>query len=83
MSDAVDPTPSSKRTKRTYREGKAVPPKERMQAYLSRKSATHKTLSAVIRIQLKDKLVQFAQEDGITQAEMLERLIEAEIIRRS
>ncbi|EJJ2760157.1 transcriptional regulator, partial [Salmonella enterica] len=29
------------------------------------------------------KLEQFAAEEGITQAEMIERLIESEIIRRS
>ncbi|APH87167.1 replication regulatory protein RepA [Salmonella enterica] len=83
MSDAVNPATSSKKTKRPYRKGNPTPSKERQQAYLSRKSETHKALSAVIRIPLKKKLEQFAAEEGITQAEMIERLIESEIIRRS
>ncbi|MEA7931722.1 hypothetical protein ONJ16_27570, partial [Salmonella enterica subsp. enterica serovar Montevideo] len=41
---------SSKKTKRPYRKGNPIPSKERQQAYLSRKSETHKALSAVIRI---------------------------------
>ncbi|KFW97765.1 MULTISPECIES: replication regulatory protein RepA [Pectobacterium] len=82
MSNVVGSATSSKKTKRPYKKGNPVPSKERQKAYLSRKSTTHKALSAVIRIALKDRLAQFAEEAGITQAEMLERLIESEINRR-
>ncbi|EFI6798415.1 transcriptional regulator, partial [Escherichia coli] len=37
---------------------------------------------AVIQLRLKEKLSELADEDGITQAQMLEWLIESEVKRR-
>lgn len=73
-------TSSSK--KRQYRKGAPVPARERQQASLARRSSTHKAFHAVILGSLKAKLAQFAEEEGITQAQMIEKLIELEAERR-
>ncbi|MDX8135344.1 RepB family protein, partial [Escherichia coli] len=44
--------------------------------------AVHKAFHAVIQLRLKEKLSELADEDGITQAQMLEWLIESEVKRR-
>lgn len=64
-------TPSSG-TKRTYRKGNPVPARERQRASLARRSNTHKAFHAVIQARLKDRLSELADEEGITQAQMLE-----------
>ncbi|ECF8076624.1 replication regulatory protein RepA [Salmonella enterica] len=70
-------------SKRTYRKGNPVSAKERQRLSLARRSATHKAFHAIIQIRLKDKLSELADEEGITQAQMLERLIESELKRRN
>lgn len=70
-------------SKRTYRKGSPVSAKERQRLSLARRSATHKAFHAIIQIRLKDKLSELADEEGITQAQMLERLIESELKRRN
>ncbi|MGC9826588.1 transcriptional regulator, partial [Escherichia coli] len=42
----------------------------------------HKAFHAVIQARLKDRLSELADEEGITQAQMLEKLIESELKRR-
>ncbi|EAS2904287.1 transcriptional regulator [Salmonella enterica] len=69
-------------SKRTYRKGNPVSAKERQRLSLARRSATHKAFHAIIQSWLKDKLSEFADEEGITQAQMLERMIESELKRR-
>ncbi|HCB1233565.1 TPA: transcriptional regulator, partial [Klebsiella pneumoniae] len=49
---------------------------------LARRSNTHKSIHALIQIPLKEKLAQFAEEEGITQAQMIEKLIKLEAERR-
>lgn len=73
---------SSTKAKRQYNKGNPVPARERQQASLSRRSSTHKAFHAVILSSLKDKLEQLAVAEGITQAQMIERLIELESKRR-
>ncbi|MBZ7722057.1 MULTISPECIES: replication regulatory protein RepA [Klebsiella] len=82
MSQPGNAGTSSSKIKRPYRKGSPVPARERQQASLARRSSTHKAFHAVIQSSLKDKLVQFADEEGITQAQMLEKLIELEDERR-
>lgn len=82
MSQIADVVTSSLKAKRQYRKGNPVPARERQQASLERRSSTHKAFHAVILSSLKDKLEQLAVAEGITQAQMLERLIEAESERR-
>ena len=74
---------SSSGTKRAYRKGNPVPAKERQRASLDRRSKTHKAFHAVIQARLKDRLSELADEEGITQAQMLEKLIESELKRRA
>jgi primosomal protein N'' len=82
MSQAVNAVTSSSKTKRPYRKGNPVPARERQQASLARKSSTHKAFHAVILSSLKDKLEQLALAEGVTQAQMIEKLIELEAERR-
>lgn len=57
--------------------------RERQRASLARRSNTHKAFHAVIQARLKDRLSELADEEGITQAQMLEKLIESELKRRA
>ncbi|HFP1172820.1 TPA: replication regulatory protein RepA [Escherichia coli] len=82
MSQTVNAETSSSGKKRPYRRGNPVPARERQKASLARRSATHKAFHAVIHLRLKEKLSELADEDGITQAQMLEWLIESEVKRR-
>ncbi|EII7449942.1 replication regulatory protein RepA [Salmonella enterica subsp. enterica serovar Newport] len=82
MSQQVENSVTSS-SKRTYRKGNPVSAKERQRLSLARRSATHKAFHAIIQIRLKDKLSELADEEGITQAQMLERLIESELKRRN
>ncbi len=82
MSQQVENVVTSS-SKRTYRKGNPVSAKERQRLSLARRSATHKAFHAIIQIRLKDKLSELADEEGITQAQMLERLIESELKRRN
>ncbi|HAF2715623.1 TPA: replication regulatory protein RepA [Salmonella enterica] len=82
MSQQVENAVTSS-SKRTYRKGSPVSAKERERLSLARRSATHKAFHAIIQIRLKDKLSELADEEGITQAQMLERLIESELKRRN
>ena len=82
MSQSVDAVTSSTKSKRAYRKGNPVPPRERQKASLERRSDTHKALHAVILSSQKEKLETLASEEGITQAQMLEKIIENEFERR-
>ncbi|ELD2083785.1 replication regulatory protein RepA [Enterobacter hormaechei] len=82
MSHSVSSDVSSSKSKRTYRKGNPMPPKERQKASLERRSDTHKALHAVILSSQKEKLEILASEDGLTQAQMIEMIIENEFERR-
>ncbi|EPZ5666982.1 TPA: replication regulatory protein RepA [Klebsiella pneumoniae] len=82
MSQVVNVITSSQKTKRPYRKGNPVSANERQKASLARRSNTHKSIHALIQIPLKEKLAQFAEEEGITQAQMIEKLIKLEAERR-
>ena len=83
MSQTENAVTSSSGTKRTNRKGNPVQPRERQRASLARSSNTHKAFHAVIQARLKDRLSELADEEGITQAQMLEKLIESELKRRA
>ncbi|EOQ6377777.1 replication regulatory protein RepA [Escherichia coli] len=83
MSQTENAVTSSSGNKRAYRKGNAVPARERQRASLARRSNTHKAFHAVIQARLKDRLSELADEEGITQAQMLEKLIESELKRRA
>ncbi|PJZ02883.1 transcriptional regulator [Pantoea rodasii] len=82
MSQSASSEASSSKSKRTYRKGNPLPPRERQKASLERRSDTHKALHAVILNSQKEKLETLASEEGLTQAQMLEIIIENEYKRR-
>ena len=83
MSQTENAVTSSSGNKRAYRKGNPVQARERQRASLARRSNTHKAFHAVIQARLKDRLSELADEEGITQAQMLEKLIESELKRRA
>ena len=83
MSQTENAVTSSSGNKRAYRKGNPVPARGRQRASLARRSNTHKAFHAVIQARLKDRLSELADEEGITQAQMLEKLIESELKRRA
>ncbi|WP_072034408.1 replication regulatory protein RepA [Pantoea rodasii] len=82
MSQSASSEASSSKSKRSYRKGNPIPPRERQKASLERRSDTHKALHAVILNSQKEKLEALASEEGLTQAQMLEIIIENEYKRR-
>ncbi|MDW9200292.1 RepB family protein [Escherichia coli] len=81
MSQTVNAETSSS-GKSDLTEGESCSCERTTKASLARRSATHKAFHAVIQLRLKEKLSELADEDGITQAQMLEWLIESEVKRR-
>jgi regulator of PEP synthase PpsR (kinase-PPPase family) len=75
MSQVVNAVTSS--SKRPYRKGNPVSAAERQQKAVARKS-THKEVRVFVRDKLKNQLQIMCENEGITQAEMIERLIERE-----
>ncbi|MGG6101251.1 MULTISPECIES: replication regulatory protein RepA [Pantoea] len=82
MSQSTSLNAATGKSKRVYRKGNPMPPKERQKASLERRSDTHKSLHAVILSSQKEKLEALASEEGLTQAQMLELIIENEFERR-
>lgn len=76
MSQAASVVTSSSRTKRSYRKGNPLSAAERQQISLERKKSTHKEVRVFVRDSLKHQLQSMCEREGITQAEMIERLIE-------
>ena len=82
MSQAENAAATSSKQKRSYQKGRPMTDYERKRASLIRKSETHKNLNVYIQNSLKDSLVSFCEEDGLTQAEFIEQLLKQESIRR-
>jgi len=81
MSQVVNAVTSSSKTKRPYRKGNPLSAAERQQVSLERKKNTHKELRVFVRDSLKHQLQSMCKREGITQGEMIERLIEMESTR--
>ena len=73
MSQIENVVPSS--LKRTYRKGNPLSASERQQQALARKKATHKEIRVFVKDTLKNELQHLCEKEGMTQAEMIERLI--------
>ncbi|RPD91692.1 hypothetical protein BBB56_23255 [Candidatus Pantoea deserta] len=73
--DSVTSAPEKKRTRNREQ---PTPDKERVRAYKARKRETHKAVSLFIRTEMKEALVKLCELEGITQAEVLEALIETQ-----
>lgn len=78
MSQTTNAVTSSSKTKRTYRKGNPLSSPEKQRASIARKRATHKEVKVFIEPQLKELLINMCEQDGVTQAEILEKLIERE-----
>ena len=76
MSQAINAVTSS--SKLPYRKGKPLSAAERQQKAVARKKTTHKEVRVFVRDSLKNQLQIMCESEGITQAEMIERLIEME-----
>jgi hypothetical protein len=82
MSQAIGIVTPSSNAKRVYRKGNPLSPAEKQQASVARKKATHKEVKIFVRKPLKDHLIDLCEEYGLTQAELIERLIEREVERK-
>jgi len=78
MSQSVNAVTSSTKLKRPYRKGNALSDAEKQRMATARKRTTHKEVKVFIEPQLKELLMSMCEEDGLTQAEVLEQLIERE-----
>jgi hypothetical protein len=80
MSQAIGIVTAS--SKRMYRKGNPLSAAEKQQASVARKKSTHKEVKIFVRKPLKDHLIGLCEEYGLTQAELIERLIEREVERK-
>lgn len=79
MSQSENAETSSSKPKRAYRRGAALSTSERKKHSVSRKRETHKPVNVFIRNALKEKLDALCLEQGLTQAEAIEQLLEREV----
>ncbi|OAH32789.1 replication regulatory protein RepA [Serratia marcescens] len=82
MSQAVNAVTPSSKTKRQYRKGNAMTASEKQLASIARKRATHKEINVFVRNPLKEQLIELCSDEGLTQGQMIEMLIEREANRR-
>ncbi|EPR0422773.1 replication regulatory protein RepA [Enterobacter hormaechei] len=69
-------------TKRPYRKGKPMSASERQLASIARKRETHKEVKVFVKNPLKDLMITVCEEEGITQAQFIENLLERELAER-
>lgn len=62
-------------SKRAYRKGNPLSASERQQQALARKKATHKEIRVFVKDVFKNQLQLLCEKEGVTQAEMIEKLI--------
>lgn len=83
MPQTENAVPSSSKMKRPYRKGNPLSNTEKQRASIARKRVTHKEVKVFIEPQLKELLINMCEQDGLTQAEIIERLIEREARSRN
>lgn len=74
---------SSTSTKRAYRKGSPLSEAERQRSASARKRSVCKEIKVFIRPELKGYLTSICAAEGVTQAELIERLIEKEACHRN
>ncbi|WP_440862544.1 replication regulatory protein RepA [Symbiopectobacterium purcellii] len=82
MSQAENAVTSSSKVKRSYRKGNPMSASEKQLAAIARKRVTHKEVKVFVRNPLKDIMIKVCDEEGVTQAEFVEKLIELEFQQR-
>ncbi|MGK3666047.1 replication regulatory protein RepA [Klebsiella pneumoniae] len=80
MSQVVNAITSS--SKRSYRKGNPLSATERQQKAVARKKETHKEVRVFVKDALKDKLQVMCENAGMTQAEMIELLIQRASVKQ-
>lgn len=75
MSQVANAVTSSTNSKRSYRKGNPLSAAERQQAHLERRKETHKEIKVYVPSALKQSLQSMCQAEGVSQAEMISRLI--------
>lgn len=73
---------SPAKEKRPYRKGSPLSAAEKQSAAVARKRLTHRKVEIFVRNPIKDQLTELCDEDGLTQGQFVELLIEQEIKRR-
>ena len=76
MSQTENAVTSSSGAERAYREGKPLSEAERQRAASASKRSVCKEIKVFVRRELKKYLVRPCAEEGLTQAELIERLSE-------
>lgn len=79
MSQIENAVTSSSKEKRAYRKGNPMTASEKQLAAVARKRVTHKEVKVFIRNPLKDRMIALCDQEGITQAQFIEKLIEREL----
>ena len=79
MSQVENAETSSSKEKRSYRKGNPLTASEKQLAAVARKRITHKEVKVFIRNPLKDRMIALCDQEGITQAQFIEKLIEREL----
>lgn len=67
--------------KRPYRKGNPLSVAERQQSSLARKKQTHQEVRVFLPSHLKDELRTICEAEGVTQTELIERLVKKEVER--
>jgi len=81
LSQVVNGVTSS--SKRPYRKGNPLSDADKQRSSVAKKRATHKEVKVFLEPQLKDILMKMCHDDGLTQAEVLSRLIQREALARN
>ncbi|EOY4807576.1 replication regulatory protein RepA [Escherichia coli] len=82
MSQPGNAVTSSSKEKRTYRKGNPMSATERQLAAIARKRETHKELKVFVKNPLKNQMIAICEEEGLTQAQFIESLLERELAER-
>lgn len=82
MSQIENAVTSSSKEKRSYRKGKPMSASERQLAAIARKRETYKEVKVFVKNPLKDWMITICEEEGLTQAQFIETLLERELSER-
>ena len=81
MSQTENAVTSSLSQKRVVRRGKPMTDSEKQMAAVARKRLTHKEIKVFVKNPLKDLMVEYCEQKGITQAQFIEKIIKDELQR--
>lgn len=72
-------TVSSLKNTHSHRKSKPMSASEKQMAAVARKRVNHKEIKVFVRNPLKELMIKLCNNEGITQAEFIERLLENEL----